>query len=211
MKPEKVIGKRIKAVRESRKMTQDALGTALGHWLKQAWPRQAVSGAERGERAFTGAELIALAHVLEINIGALLMPPMDAEDIEMPSGAMLPPSSLARVALDVETRNVLPDAYETIARIANWLDRHIGDSTGELRTLRDAYASMVLGAKPLPDDGLKAREAYNEEMSQRLDQHIADLYTPRASASSHVVDGLCVGMRSVNACKSSNCRSSHKM
>lgn len=162
MKPEQVIGRQIRVIRESRSMTQQELGERLGEWLPRAWPRQAVSSAERGERAFTGAELLAVAHVLQTWIGALMMPPIDVDQIDMPSGGSLTRSAVERTALDPETRNVLPDAIEAIRKAAVRLDRGIAEGVIELRELRDVYESLTIGGE-LPDDGLRARAAANEK------------------------------------------------
>lgn len=163
MKPEQMIGKQIRAIRESQGMTQEDLGVLLGSWLKQPWPRQAVSGAERGERAFTSAELLAIAHVLQTWVGALVTPSVEVDKVDMPSGKALSPSEATRIARDPEARNVPPIAAEAIAGVGNWLSEVLAGGSIEMRKLRNAYEAIAPGAAPLPDDGLRAREADLDE------------------------------------------------
>jgi transcriptional regulator with XRE-family HTH domain len=71
MSVESDIGARITARREAAGMTQAALGDLIGDTLGKAWPRQAVSAAEKGRRSFTAAEMIALAAALRCGISDL--------------------------------------------------------------------------------------------------------------------------------------------
>lgn len=87
MKLEEAIGVRVRERREHMKMTQQDLGAALGTWLDKPWPRQAVWSAERGARAFTAAELVALAILLEVSPAYLLTPPLNVGEVALPSGA----------------------------------------------------------------------------------------------------------------------------
>lgn len=65
------MGRRIKVRRESAGLTQTVLGEAIGKALGQSWPRQAVSAAEKGRRAFTAAEVVAIADALGCGISDL--------------------------------------------------------------------------------------------------------------------------------------------
>ena len=67
------------------------LGSALEQFTGKAWSRQAVWDAEQGRRAFTAAELLALAGALNVTLPQLLE---TSESVTMPSGATLPPSSV---------------------------------------------------------------------------------------------------------------------
>ena len=82
MRIETAIGKQIARLREARQMSLTQLGEALGKYLDKPWSRQAVHQAERGRRAFTAAELAALALVLETSVPALFL--ADAAPIELP-------------------------------------------------------------------------------------------------------------------------------
>jgi transcriptional regulator with XRE-family HTH domain len=83
---ETAIGKQIARFRETRQMSLTQLGKAMGKYLDKPWSRQAVHQAERGRRAFTAAEMAALALVLETSIPALFL--TDDTHIELPSAAV---------------------------------------------------------------------------------------------------------------------------
>lgn len=89
MRIEEVIGTRIAAVRQSKGLSQTALGQHLAGVLDRAWTPQQVSNAEKGKRAFTAAELIAFAFTLEVPIVELLTPPVSVEHIELPNGGSM--------------------------------------------------------------------------------------------------------------------------
>jgi 8-oxo-dGTP pyrophosphatase MutT (NUDIX family) len=59
-------------------MTQEQLGLAIGELLGKPWPRQTVSSAEAGRRAFTAVELVAIAMALDAYVGHLFTPPLSA-------------------------------------------------------------------------------------------------------------------------------------
>jgi transcriptional regulator with XRE-family HTH domain len=86
MRVEEAIGRQLARLRAERRMSLTELGEALGRYLDRPWSRQAVHQAERGQRAFTAAELTALALVLDASVQALFR----AEDvgIELPGGAV---------------------------------------------------------------------------------------------------------------------------
>ncbi|MEV0159017.1 helix-turn-helix domain-containing protein [Nonomuraea fuscirosea] len=86
MRVEEAIGRQLARLRAERRMSLTELGEALGRYLDRPWSRQAVHQAERGQRAFTAAELTALALVLDTSVQVLFR----AEDdgIELPGGAV---------------------------------------------------------------------------------------------------------------------------
>lgn len=71
MSVESDIGARITARREAAGITQAALGDLIGGSLGKTWPRQAVSAAEKGRRAFTAVEMIAIAAALQCSVSDL--------------------------------------------------------------------------------------------------------------------------------------------
>src|ERR1035438_9053178 len=73
MRVEVAIGKQIARFRETQQMSLTQLGEAMGQYLDRPWSRQAVHQAERGRRAFTAAELAALALVLGTSVPALFL------------------------------------------------------------------------------------------------------------------------------------------
>src|SRR5260370_39302148 len=88
MRVETAIGNQIARVRETRQMSLTQLGEAVGQYLGRPWSRQAVHQAERGRRAFTAAELAALALALDTSVPALFL--ADTEPIELPGAALSP-------------------------------------------------------------------------------------------------------------------------
>jgi transcriptional regulator with XRE-family HTH domain len=86
MRIEAAIGKQIARFREARQMSLTQLGEAMGQYLERPWSRQAVHQAERGRRAFTAAELAALALALETSVPALFL--TDDTEIELPGAAV---------------------------------------------------------------------------------------------------------------------------
>lgn len=92
MRIETAIGRQIARFREARQMSLTQLGEALGKYLDKPWSRQAVHQAERGRRAFTAAELAALALVLNTSVPALFLAgaDSDATPIELPGAAVSP-------------------------------------------------------------------------------------------------------------------------
>ena len=88
---EEVVGRRIREIRERQGMTQEQLGQAIGELLGKPWPRQTVSSAEAGRRAFTAAELVAVARALGVYVGILFTPAVDSPrtGIELSPGVVL--------------------------------------------------------------------------------------------------------------------------
>jgi transcriptional regulator with XRE-family HTH domain len=86
MRVEAAIGEQIARLREARQMSLTQLGQAMGRYLGKPWSRQAVHQAERGRRAFTAAELAAIALALDTSIPALFL--ADSGQIELPGQAV---------------------------------------------------------------------------------------------------------------------------
>jgi transcriptional regulator with XRE-family HTH domain len=86
MRVETAIGRQIARLREARQMSLTQLGQAMGRYLGKPWSRQAVHQAERGRRAFTAAELAAVALALDTSIPALFL--ADSEQIELPGATV---------------------------------------------------------------------------------------------------------------------------
>jgi transcriptional regulator with XRE-family HTH domain len=86
MRVEVAIGQQIAHLREARQMSLTQLGQAIGRYLGKPWSRQAVHQAERGRRAFTAAELAAVALALDTSIPALFL--TAAGPIELPGATV---------------------------------------------------------------------------------------------------------------------------
>ena len=81
---EAAIGQQIDRLRTSRGLSLTQLGQAVGRYLGRPWSRQAVHQAERGRRAFTAAELAAMALALDTSVPALFF--TGADQIQLPGG-----------------------------------------------------------------------------------------------------------------------------
>lgn len=89
MRIEEYIGHRVRERREELDMTQEELGRKLGDLLGKPWPRQTVSTAERGARAFPAVELLALATVLRVPVHRLVTPTLREIEIDLPAARVL--------------------------------------------------------------------------------------------------------------------------
>lgn len=86
MEIERIIGQWIARGREATGQTQAQIGAALADYLGKPWSRQSVSAAEKGDRAFTAAELIAFSLLLGCTVETLLEPPPGVERIKIGEG-----------------------------------------------------------------------------------------------------------------------------
>src|SRR3954452_11836691 len=151
MKPEEMVGQRILEIRERLGMTQQQLGELLGELLGKPWPRQTVSAAEKGKRAFTAAELVALAIVLRTQANRLLLAPMELEQLEMPGGVFVGRNAVS-AALgyrggDANERfhsiAATGKAVEAIRETARLTSERIAASEKELETLKGLYEDLA--------------------------------------------------------------------
>jgi transcriptional regulator with XRE-family HTH domain len=114
MRVEEAVGRQIARLRAQRGLSLTELGEALGGLLGKPWSRQAVHQAERGRRAFTAAELTALALVLDTSVPALFR----AEDqrIELP-GRTVPAEEYRGILLSREGDAPLDGVEEMIVAL----------------------------------------------------------------------------------------------
>ncbi len=77
MKIEELVGAQVREKREGRGWSQQRLGDELKAILGRPWSRQAVSLAEKGQREFGVADLLALALVLEVSPISLMLPSLN--------------------------------------------------------------------------------------------------------------------------------------
>ncbi|MBB6437210.1 helix-turn-helix transcriptional regulator [Streptomyces candidus] len=73
MRIEEVIGANVARLRDGKELSQSQLGEALAEHLGKPWSRQAVSAAEKGRRAFTAADLLALSRTLDVSVPTLFL------------------------------------------------------------------------------------------------------------------------------------------
>lgn len=140
MRIEDVIGRWITEGREQTGMTQAQLGDRLGELLGKSWPRQAVSAAEKGRRAFTAAELVAFAVALGCNVEDLLEPPADVQEVILMDGPPLPSRHLRTVGA---TNTDLEDAVESMQELRqSWENLRQGNQETNVKMYR-AYKDLV--------------------------------------------------------------------
>lgn len=157
---EEIIGRRITWAREGRQISQAELGQELASYLGKPWSRQAVSAAEKGGRAFTAVELIALARALEVPVDRLLSPPADVDEIEMPSGQTVDRTQLRAAVGARLTTASLVDSMSDSLRILGKIQQQRREWDGiEVKTLSQLQELFDMVAEQLPDKG-------NDEDSQ---------------------------------------------
>jgi transcriptional regulator with XRE-family HTH domain len=144
---EELVGQRIRAQRERLGLTQDQLGRRLGDKLGRSWSRQAVSAAEKGDRAFTAAELLAIAFTLQVSVGHLLVPPAGVNEVEMPNGATLSRDDLVTA--------VLPDL--TTERAFDLMQASLGRLSESVVTIQ-AWAGVAAKEVQVLNDGMLLAE-----------------------------------------------------
>lgn len=159
MKPEEMVGGRVKEIRERLGMTQQQLGEELGPLLGRPWPRQTVSAAENGKRSFTAAELVALAIVLRTQANRLLLAPMELEELEMPGGAYVGRNAVSAVlgyrGGDVNERfhaiAATGQAVNAIRQTAQLVSKRAEEDQQQLAELRALYEKLAEREFPEPD------------------------------------------------------------
>lgn len=150
MRIEEVIGQRIKDVREINDVTQQQLGQRLGELLGKEWSRQAVSSAEKGERAFTAVELVAIAHVLGTTVPRLMTPPVNVRTIELPSGAEIGRTEVTRSALPrASTEKVYAEMEESLRGLAQNLQGIIQFGHNGVEHVGLLHESLVQAAEAI--------------------------------------------------------------
>lgn len=79
----RVVGHNARARRVEIGMDVATFGARMEEALGKPWKRQTVSAMENGDRAMTANDLVAIAHVLEKTPAMLLVPPLEADDIQV--------------------------------------------------------------------------------------------------------------------------------
>jgi len=92
-------------------MSLTQLGEEIGKYLDRPWSRQAVHQAERGRRAFTAAELAALALALDTSIPTLFA--AEGEPVELP-GSVISPRDYQALLINVGAEAPLDGVEELL-------------------------------------------------------------------------------------------------
>ena len=114
MRVEEAVGQQVARLRVQRQLSLADLGEALGRYLGKPWSRQAVHQAERGQRAFTAAELTALALVLDTSLPALFR--AGDTPVELP-GEVVPAEEYRDLLLNREKHAPLDELEELIVAL----------------------------------------------------------------------------------------------
>ena len=147
MRIETAIGKQIARLREARHMSLTQLGEAVGEYLGKPWSRQAVHQAERGRRAFTAAEMAALALALDTSVPALFL--AGAAPVELP-GAVVSAEDYQGILLyagDEAPLDGIEELLVALHDIRQILSRPALDRLAKI----ERVAEEVAAAAPPPD------------------------------------------------------------
>ena len=160
MRIEAAIGRQISRLREARQMSLTQLGQAMGRTCKP-WSRQAVHQAERGRRAFTAAEMAALALALDTSVPALFL--ADGADIELP-GAVVSAEDYQGILLyagDEAPRDGIEELLVALRDIREILSR---PALARLAKI-ERVAEEVAGAGQADDQPAGYRLSYRDDVS----------------------------------------------
>lgn len=139
MRIEDVIGQRVAEGRDELGLTQAQIGEAIGEYLGKPWSRQAVSAAEKGDRAFGAAELVALSLVLGCTIETLLEPPPEADNVTIGDG---PPLDSRHFRIPTSTNSDLADLAEVMTELRHKFPA-LADDVKQSRALMErAYREL---------------------------------------------------------------------
>lgn len=144
-----VIGWNIRERRAAR-WTQPQFGQLIGTVLPKPWPAQTVSSAEKGERAYAAAELVAIAQLLEVSIAALFSPPLPVQRVVVTDELVVPAQTLHEtpgpINLEDFSSSMYAEAWSTLARIAE-LRQNIVEQTELIELESRALFTRLEGIK----------------------------------------------------------------
>jgi transcriptional regulator with XRE-family HTH domain len=148
---EELVGRRVREIREAKGMTQEQLGLEIGTMLGKPWPRQTVSAAEGGRRAFTAVELVVLARALSVYVGQLFIPPVDAPgSIELGPGVQLGEQEMMEALFGRMDVAAARGALQLLIRSAQSLDTVSSGIQANAQFLLDYLSGVSNGAHQEP-------------------------------------------------------------
>ncbi|WP_141718036.1 helix-turn-helix transcriptional regulator [Nocardia altamirensis] len=154
MKIERIVGERIRIAREAMGYSQPELGRRVGEALDKAYPRQAISAAERGERAFTASELFVFAQILRVPVGSFFTPPSGVDEIEISSGTKYPASGLDDLHIPGNpAKEVAYDIGRVVDELTEANSRRADEIARERRTLTTLHSQLIELQNALPEGG----------------------------------------------------------
>jgi transcriptional regulator with XRE-family HTH domain len=154
MRIQEVVGTQVRRARKAKGWNQADLGEQLGRYLPKRWAPQVVSQAEKGEREFTAAELVALALVLDKPLPAFFM--YEGDSIELPNGSV--PAFDVRMLLI--SGDFSAEVAEALTRDTKRLEEQVSEQVRRLNELivQQPGAGMV-EALPAEHSKLSAEES----------------------------------------------------
>lgn len=163
MRIEDVIGRRIAEGRTALELTQEQMGKELARYTGKPWPRQAVSNAEKGGRAFGAADLVALSLVLGCTIETLLEPPADVDQVTIGDG---PPVDSRRFRVASSTNSDLQALADVMTELRASFPTLMTDveRTGDL--MEKAYRELWTAIRGRGIDVVQAEADARAERSQ---------------------------------------------
>jgi transcriptional regulator with XRE-family HTH domain len=144
MTPTELVGRNLRRAREHRGLTQEAVGQSLKRPLGKPWPKQAVSAAEKGRRALTVEELLALSDVLGESVISLLSPSSPQEAIELTSGKQISGADLLGqlVPGGWERRIPPPDEVPMLAMFSDAVEKILQRASPALDYLNESLGFL---------------------------------------------------------------------
>lgn len=139
MRIEDVIGRRIAEGRDELGLTQAQLGEELAKYLGRPWPRQAVSNAEKGGRAFGAADLVALSLALGCTIETLLEPPPGVEQVMIGAG---PPLDSRHFRVTTSTNSDLKELADLMTDLRHEFPKLSDDLVRARSLMERAYREL---------------------------------------------------------------------
>jgi transcriptional regulator with XRE-family HTH domain len=140
MDPRRIVGTNLRRAREGAGLSQRAFGESVGRLLNAdgtPWPRQTVSAAEHGDRAFNVTEVMAFALITRRNPEWFLTPREPWAEIDFP-GASVSWLDVSRSSTEADgpTRMELAGAIEMLAERSSAAADHLHGAIDELEALR---------------------------------------------------------------------------
>lgn len=144
MRIEQIVGARIREAREAKGMTQEEFGAELAQYLGKPWPRQAVSIAEKGQRSFPAAELLACSMALGLNLADLFRPPFGTFELTFPSGITIGYDPSGQHDAESEFEG-LRASLTSFVRAAEDNQRTTGEAVALARVFYDELGKLFAG------------------------------------------------------------------
>jgi transcriptional regulator with XRE-family HTH domain len=147
VRAEEVVGRRVRDIRDGQGMTQEQLGRGIGELLGKPWPRQTVSAAEAGRRAFTAVELVAIARALGVYVGHLFTPALDGSpvSIELGPGVQLDSQQVMEVMFEQMDVRAARGALQMLIQSAQSLSTLASGIQGNAQFLLDHLTGISHG------------------------------------------------------------------